>query len=74
MLSDIGLTPGDSFDYVATYLNSSNAFRSDEFYQGAAFAAGNPGTGSATLTSSNTFVSVVPEPSLPMHWGLACWR
>lgn len=30
-LIDIGLTPGDSFNYFATYLNADNAFRSDEF-------------------------------------------
>ncbi|MFT5495062.1 MAG: hypothetical protein ACI9TH_000453 [Kiritimatiellia bacterium] len=29
-LANIGLTPGDSFNYVVTYLNPGNVFRSNE--------------------------------------------
>jgi hypothetical protein len=65
LLSDIGLVPGGSFDYFATYVNSGNAFRSDEF-QGVASSTvtGNPGQSPVTLASGdfNTFVSV-PEPA-----------
>jgi hypothetical protein len=74
-LSDIGLAPGQSFDYVVTYLNpfdnnSTNAFRSNEFNGVAAgnFTSGNIGVASATLpaNSFNRFNSVaaaaVPEP------------
>ena len=66
-LSDIGLAAGDSFDYFGTYLNSSNAFRSNEF-QGvrdqAAFDS-NVGQNPVTLQDGDylTFESVVPEPA-----------
>lgn len=67
LLSDIGLVPGDSFDYIATYLNPSNAFRSDEFHGVAqsTVAAGNIGQNPVTLASGdyNTFVSNVPLPA-----------
>ena len=64
-LADIGLTSGDSFDYVGTYLNEDNAFRSDEFQGVAAFAGGNPGANPVALAAGdfNTFNSVIPEPS-----------
>lgn len=61
-LSDIGLTPGGSFDFVATYLNSGNAFRSDEAI-GDGILAGNPGQMAITFTGSRTFVTAIPEPS-----------
>ena len=65
-LSSIGLSAGDSFNYVVTYLNASNGFRSNEF-MGDAFAGGNPGNGSVTLTTFSTFNSfdaaAVPEPN-----------
>jgi hypothetical protein len=41
-LADLGLSPGDSFDYVVTYVNSMNAFRSDEFH-GVSLATVGPG-------------------------------
>ena len=31
-LADIGLQPGDSFRYIATLLNSTNSYRSNEFH------------------------------------------
>ncbi len=64
-LSTIGLSPGDSFDYVVTYLNSGNAFRSDEFHGVASSTVppGNPGQNPTTLASGdfNTFTSVAPS-------------
>lgn len=69
-LANIGLAPGDSFDFVGTYLNSGNAFRSNEFIGVApgSFADGNIGQAPATL-SANDFVrfnsvaaTAVPEP------------
>lgn len=61
-LASIGLAPGDSFDFVGTYLNAGNAFRSDEAF-GDGIAAGNPGNTAITFTSANTVVTAVPEPS-----------
>lgn len=71
-LGQIGLSPGDSFDYVLTYGNpnggnDSNAmFRSNQF-NGAGFSGGDPGFGDVALGSGdfNTFSSFaapVPEP------------
>lgn len=70
-LSDLGLAPGQSFDFVATYLNQGNAFRSNEFIGVAAgnFAADNIGANTASL-AANSFIrfnsqatpAVVPEP------------
>lgn len=63
-LADLGLTPGLPFSYVATYLNSGNAFRSDEFHGVAAstVSGGNPGQGPVTLVDgdSNVFQSAEP--------------
>ena len=59
--TEIGLSPGDSFDFIGTYLNSSNAFRSDEAF-GDGIAAGNPGNSDVTFTSSLTYTPI-PEPS-----------
>lgn len=50
-MADLGLTPGDSFRYVVTYL-SDTAFRSNEFHGVAAFGA-NPGHGPATLAAGD---------------------
>jgi hypothetical protein len=66
-LANIGLTANTqaSFKYVVTYLNSANAFRSDEFNGVASFAGGNPGNGGSVNLASgdfNTFQSI-PEPS-----------
>lgn len=71
-LSDIGLAPGDSFDYVATYISES-AFRSNEFHGVASFTGANPGFNDVTLSAGdfNTFVSV-PEASVVLFGGLVC--
>lgn len=62
-VADIGLTPGagQSFNFVATYLNETNAFRSDEAL-GAAIAGGNPGAGPVSFGSFATYTTA-PEPS-----------
>ena len=60
-LADIGLSVGDSFDFVGTYLNADNSFRSDEYY-GSATTAGNPGQATFTFTDNLSFTAV-PEPS-----------
>lgn len=66
-LANIGLSAGAAaeFDYVATYLNSSNAFRSNEF-QGVAQSTVPGSVGQTTVTLAagdfNTFVTV-PEPA-----------
>jgi hypothetical protein len=67
-LSDLGLS-GNSFNFVGTYLNRSNSFRSNETLGGASNA---DGTGSAnigngpnavlTFTSSSAY-TLVPEPT-----------
>ena len=59
-LSDIGLNPGGSFSYVATYINPVVMFRSDEFHGVASFIGGNPGMAPVFLNSgdSNVFNSV----------------
>ncbi|MEM8874812.1 MAG: hypothetical protein AAGD32_11215 [Planctomycetota bacterium] len=64
-LSNIGLSAGDSFDFVVTYLNSSNAFRSDEFVgvSGTTVPSGNIGQNPVTLLTNDfaTFTAI-PEP------------
>jgi hypothetical protein len=69
-LTNIGLAAGQSFDFVGTYLNSGNAFRSNEFIGVApgSFNSGNIGQAPATL-GTNDFVrfnsvaaAAVPEP------------
>lgn len=63
-LADIALNAGESFRYVATYLNSGNAFRSDEFHgvQQATVPPGNIGQAPVTLATGdfNTFNSFQP--------------
>jgi hypothetical protein len=73
-LANLGLTPGSSFDYVATYLNPGNAFRSNEFIgvTPGSFAE-NPGNNNTITLGSNdfnTFVTV-PEPASLALVGLA---
>lgn len=80
-LGNIGLGVGGSFDYVATYINSGNAFRSDEFHGVAASTAasgnigsnGNPGGGGGSIALANgdfnTFVSI-PEPNTALLLGI----
>jgi hypothetical protein len=63
-LSDIGLNPGDSFNFVTTYLNGSNGFLSNETLDGTTgLGATNPGTGATvTLAGFQTFSSAAPVP------------
>jgi len=67
-LANLGVTPGDSFNVVATYI-SGTAFRSDEALASAGLGAGNPGNASATFTGFDT-VTTVPEPSSAALLGL----
>ncbi len=68
-LSDIGLAPGDQFDYIATYADPNAAggfYRSDEF-QGVAASTvtgGNIGVAPVSLAAYdfNTFISVESGP------------
>lgn len=80
-LADIGLSAGDSFKIVGTYLNPTNAFRSGEFFgvaQNSGFAAdaniGNNtfGTGDFQL-ADNDFILVnsIPSPAGAAALGLA---
>ncbi len=64
-MSDIGLTPGQSFNFVATYI-SETGFRSSELLGVASGPANNPGYTSLALSGNdyNRFVSAaVPEPT-----------
>jgi hypothetical protein len=65
-LSDIGLTGGQSFNFVTTYLNGSNGFLSNETLSGTTgLGATNPGDADATLAGFQTYTSAsaVPEPA-----------
>lgn len=77
-LSDIGLTPGQSFSLVATDIDGSAAYRSNEAIGNAVLnpdpTTGDPGTDLALggnpgfnnliqFTSSNTYTTSVPEPA-----------
>ena len=62
LLSDIGLLAGDSFKWVATYLNSGNAFRSDELNGQDTLPGGNIGNNPFTFDNYN-LVQSVPEPA-----------
>jgi len=62
LLSQIGIAPGDSFLYVATYLNSGNAFRSDELHGHSTPLGGNIGQSPFEFDNYNLFVTV-PEPT-----------
>jgi len=73
-LSDLGLAPGATFRYVATYLNSGNAFRSDEFHGVAASTvpAGNIGQAPVGLATGdyNTFQAYeAPVAAEVSGWG-----
>jgi hypothetical protein len=60
-LANLGLNPGDSFDFVATYLNPGAPFRSDEGI-GDGLPTGNPGTSDVTFTGARTYTTI-PEPT-----------
>lgn len=60
-LANLGLNPGDSFDFVGTYLNPGGAFRSDEGI-GDGLPSGNPGTSTVTFTGARTYTTI-PEPA-----------
>lgn len=75
-LSQIGLTAGDSFRYVITYLNGGNAFRSNEFHGVASGPADNIGNNTFGIGNFNLadgdFVTVntVPTPGAAALLGL----
>ncbi|QDU71123.1 hypothetical protein [Mucisphaera calidilacus] len=69
-LTQIGLSLGDSFDFIVTYLNPNNAFRSDEFIgvTASTFTAGNIGNNlnqPAQLADGdfNTVTTAAPVPT-----------
>ncbi|MDB6069036.1 MAG: hypothetical protein JWL81_207 [Verrucomicrobiales bacterium] len=71
-LANLGLTPGAGFSFVGTYLNSGNAFRSNEGI-GGGLPGSNPGATNVTFTSALSYVTI-PEPtasSLSLTLGLA---
>jgi len=72
-LSNIGLTQGQSFNFVTTYLNGSNGFLSNETLAGTTGLGGaNVGDADATLSGFQTFSTVaVPEPSTVLLFGPA---
>ncbi|NBC11004.1 MAG: PEP-CTERM sorting domain-containing protein [Planctomycetes bacterium] len=72
-MADLGLTAGDSFRFVVTYLNSGNAFRSDEFHgvAPATASSGNIGQSPLNLASGDfNTVNSVPEPGSLALMGL----
>jgi len=65
-VASIGLTPnsGQSFSFVATYLNATNAFLSNETLSGiTGFGATNPGTNTPTTLAGSLNYTIIPEPS-----------
>jgi hypothetical protein len=73
-LSDIGLTAGQSFNFVATYLNGTNGFLSNETLNGTTGLGGaNPGTpATVTLVGAQIFATTaVPEPATVLLVGPA---
>lgn len=63
-LASLGLAPGDSFDFVATYLNPNNAYRSDEGI-GDGLPSDNPGHSDVSFTGFRTYTTV-PEPAVAL--------
>ena len=67
LLSSIGLEPGDSFRYIATYLTPSNGYRSNEFHgvdinnAPAKNPGYNPGTVNLGVGDYNTFTTVAVD-------------
>ncbi len=60
-LANLGLNPGDSFQFVGTYLNPENAFRSNEGI-GDGLPSDNPGQSDVTFTGSRLYTTI-PEPT-----------
>jgi hypothetical protein len=60
-IEDLGLSAGDSFYFLVTYLNATNAFRADEAV-GVALPEGNPGTDTVNVPDGHfvRFDSVEP--------------
>lgn len=73
-MTDLGLNAGDSFTYIATLLNYTDAFRSDEFHGVSYCPVANIGANAYALANGefNTFQSFVPPPPVPTlsQWGL----
>jgi len=63
-LADLGLTAGQSFNFVADYLNGSNAFLSNETLNGTTGLGGtNPGQNTtSTLAGFQTYTTTAPIP------------
>lgn len=66
-LANLGLSPGDSFEFVGTYLNPSGPFRSDEGI-GDGLPNGNPGLSDVTFTGSRLYTTI-PEPTAALLAG-----
>lgn len=64
-LSDIGLAQGGTFKFLATYLNSDNAFRSDEFIGAAETTANSGNIGSNPFTMADGDFSTVSTFATP---------
>ena len=60
-LANLGLSPGGSFKFVGTYLDSGNAFRSNEGI-GDGLPATNPGQATVTFTGDRLYTTI-PEPA-----------
>ncbi len=73
--ADLGLDPGDSFDYIATLLNPAAAFRSNEFQGVAQSTVGstNPGSSAVSLASgdSNRFTTFSDAEPVPLTGPIA---
>ena len=69
-IADLGLSLGDSFDIVVTYLNQGNGFRSNEFIGVGSFAGGNPGNNPVALGTDDFITVVVPAPGAMALLGL----
>lgn len=68
-LANLGLGPGSTLNFVATYLNSGNAFRSNEGV-GDGLPGTNVGQNPATFTGARAY-TVVPEPSSALFLSLS---
>jgi cysteine-rich repeat protein len=69
-ISDFGSVEGGGCDYVATYINASNAFRSNEFHGVAAATVGstNPGSDVSVVLGAGDFNAFF-APGEPLHAG-----